>query len=186
MNSPLRRKIELPRFARRFRYNRRRLRRISKTATLGGIFLSFLTIGLTGFGGGLAVISQIRSLAVRERRWFTEREFAEAFALAQSLPGTNAAAYIGLRLRGRRGACVALAGFILPSMLMMIGLANSLQAFAFDSRYGQTFSRIKRGGRRFYHRHGVAYRSRRDWQTLAVVDGNHRVRGCRNFSRDDD
>jgi len=126
MSLPLTRKIEPPRIAARFRYGRRRLRRISKTATLGGIFLSFLKIGLTGFGGGLAVISQIRTLAVRERRWFTEREFAEAFALAQSLPGTNAgnaAAYIGLRLRGWRGACVALVGFILPSMLMMIGLA---------------------------------------------------------------
>lgn len=126
MISPLRRTVEPPRLATRFRYGRRRLRRISKTTTLGGIFLSFLKIGLTGFGGGLAVISQIRTLAVRERRWFTEREFAEAFALAQSLPGTNAgnaAAYIGLRLRGWRGACVALAGFILPSMLMMIGLA---------------------------------------------------------------
>jgi len=120
------RKGESPRLRTRFRYGSRRLKRISKTTSLGGIFLSFLKIGLTGFGGGLAVIGQIRVLAVRERRWLTEHEFAEAFALAQSLPGTaagNAAAYIGLRLRGWRGACVAMVGFILPSMLMMIGLA---------------------------------------------------------------
>lgn len=71
-------------------------------------------------------MAQIRVLAVRSRRWFTEHEFAEAFALAQSLPGTNAGnavTYIGWRLRGLRGAAVAMAGFILPSMLMMIGLA---------------------------------------------------------------
>lgn len=108
------------------RYGQRRLKRISRDETLGGIFLSFLKIGLTGFGGGLAVIAQIRVLAVRKRGWFTEHEFAEAFALAQSLPGTNAGnavTYIGLRLRGWRGACVAMAGFILPSMLMMIVLA---------------------------------------------------------------
>jgi chromate transporter len=108
------------------RYGQRRLKRLSRTATLGGIFLSFLKIGLTGFGGGLAVIAQIRMLAVRKRGWFTEHEFAEGFALAQSLPGTNAGnvvTYIGLRLRGWRGASVAMAGFILPSMLMMIALA---------------------------------------------------------------
>jgi chromate transporter len=94
--------------------------------TLGGIFLSFLKIGLIGFGGGLAVMALIRSLVVNKRRWFTDHEFAEAFALAQSLPGTNAgnaATYIGLRLRGWRGALVAMAGFILPSMAMMILLA---------------------------------------------------------------
>lgn len=110
----------------RARYGRREIKRISRTATLGGLFLSFLKIGLVGFGGGLAVISQIRTLTVRERRWLTDQEFAEGFALAQSLPGTsagNAATYIGLKLRGWRGASVALIGFILPSMLMMIGLA---------------------------------------------------------------
>jgi chromate transporter len=110
----------------RVRYGQRRLKRLSRTATLGGIFLSFLEIGLTGFGGGLAVISQIRTLTVNRRRWLTEHEFAEAFALAQSLPGTNAGnavTYVGLRLRGWKGACVAMVAFILPSMLMMIVLA---------------------------------------------------------------
>lgn len=113
-------------FGRRVRYGQKRLKRLSQTATLGGIFLSFLYIGLTGFGGGLAVIAQIRMMAVRKRRWFTEHEFAEAFALAQSLPGTNAGnavTYIGWRLRGLGGAVVAMCGFILPSMLMMILLA---------------------------------------------------------------
>jgi chromate transporter len=88
--------------------------------------LSFFKIGLVGFGGGLAVIAQIRTLTVRSRRWLTDTEFAEGFALAQSLPGTsagNSVTYVGLRLRGWRGASVALAGFILPSMLMMIALA---------------------------------------------------------------
>jgi chromate transporter len=114
------------RFGSRVRYGTKRLKRLSREQTLGGIFLSFLKVGITGFGGGLAVMTQIRALAVNKRRWFTDHEFAEAFALAQSLPGTNAGnavTYIGLRLRGWRGAAVAMAAFILPSMLMMIGLA---------------------------------------------------------------
>jgi chromate transporter len=110
----------------RARYEQRRLQRISRTATLGGLFLSFLKIGLTGFGGGLAVLTHIRHIVVQERRWISEHDFIEALALGQSLPGTsagNAVTYIGFRLRGWRGAGVSLSGFILPSMLMMIALA---------------------------------------------------------------
>lgn len=110
----------------RVRETRREIERIANTPTLGGLFLSFLKIGTVGFGGGLAVIAQIRTLAVQQRRWLTEQEFASGFAVAQTLPGTaagNTATYVGLRLRGWRGAGVSIAGFILPSMLMMIVLA---------------------------------------------------------------
>jgi len=110
----------------RARYGHRRLKQISRTATLGGLFLSFLKIGLTGFGGGFAVLSQIRHIVVLERRWLGEHDFVEALALGQSLPGTsagNAVTYIGYRLRGWRGAGASLSAFILPSMFMMIALA---------------------------------------------------------------
>jgi chromate transporter len=110
----------------RARYGQRRLRQISRHATLGGLFLSFFKIGLTGFGGGFAVLSQIRHVVVLERRWLSEHDFVEALALGQSLPGTsagNAVTYIGYRLRGWRGAGASLSGFILPSMFMMIALA---------------------------------------------------------------
>lgn len=108
------------------RDTRREIERIANTPTLGGLFLSFLKIGTVGFGGGLAVIAQIRTLAVQQRRWLTEQDFSSGFALAQTLPGTaagNVVTYVGLRLRGWRGASVSIAGFILPSMLMMIALA---------------------------------------------------------------
>jgi chromate transporter len=111
---------------RRARFTRRKIERISRTATLGGLFLSFLKIGLVGFGGGIAVLAQIRNLTVRKRHWLTDSEFAEAVALAQALPGTssgNSVTYIGVRLRGWRGAIAAMSGFILPSMLIMIALA---------------------------------------------------------------
>ena len=116
----------------RARYEHRRLKRISRTATLGGLFLSFLKIGVTGFGGGLAVLTNIRSIVVQERRWLSDNDFVEALALGQSLPGTsagNAVTYIGFRLRGWRGAGVSLSGFILPSMLMMIALAIFYDSF---------------------------------------------------------
>jgi chromate transporter len=71
-------------------------------------------------------LALIRNVTVRKRRWLTDSEFVEAVALAQSLPGTsagNSVTYIGVRLRGWRGAAAAMSGFILPSMLIMILLA---------------------------------------------------------------
>ena len=86
---------------------------------------TFLKLGATGFGGGLAAIAHIRQLVVRERRWLTDEEFLDAVSLAQSLPGANAAnaiTYVGLKLGGIRGALVSVVSFILPSFLMMIAL----------------------------------------------------------------
>jgi chromate transporter len=86
---------------------------------------TFLKLGFTGFGGGIAVIGQMRRIVVRENRWLSEEQFLDAVSLAQSLPGANAAnaiTYIGLKLAGARGALVSVVSFILPSFLMMIGL----------------------------------------------------------------
>ena len=75
---------------------------------------------------------RVVELVVRQRRWLSDREFAEGFALAQSLPGTpsgNTATYIGALLHGWWGAAAATVGFILPSFLMMIGLAIGYAEF---------------------------------------------------------
>src|SRR5258707_14052056 len=133
----------------RARYEHRRLKRISRTATLGGLFLSFLKIGITGFGGGFAVLSQIRSVVVRERGWLGEHDFIEALALGQSLPGTsagNAVTYLGYRLRGWRGAAVSLTGFILPSMLMMMALGALYDRFRALPNTEQLFHGVNAAG----------------------------------------
>ena len=86
---------------------------------------SFLKLGATGFGGGMAVISQIQQLVVHKNQWLSEEEFLDAVSLAQSLPGANAAnavAYVGLKLAGWRGAVASVSCFILPSFLLMIAL----------------------------------------------------------------
>lgn len=85
----------------------------------------FLRVGTTGFGGGIAVIAQIRRLVVTQKRWLNEEEFLDAVSLAQSLPGANAVnaiSYIGLKVAGLRGAIAAATSFIFPSFVMMIAL----------------------------------------------------------------
>jgi len=107
---------------------------------------TFLKLGATGFGGGVAVIAQVRRLVVRQRRWLSEEEFLDAVSLAQSLPGANAAnaiTYVGLKLGGMRGAIVSVTSFILPSFLMMIGLTiahSHLIQFADAQRVFQGFN----------------------------------------------
>ena len=99
----------------------------SSSATVHWQTLSrtFLKLGFTGFGGGIAVIGQMRRIVVRENRWLSEEQFLDAVSLAQSLPGANAAnaiTYIGLKLAGIRGAIVSVVSFIFPSFLMIVGL----------------------------------------------------------------
>ena len=94
--------------------------------SLGQLARESLWLGVIGFGGGLTVLASIRRLAVEKRRWLTEREFANAAAVAQMLPGgaaANALAYLGLRFAGVRGALTAYAAFILPGFAAVLALA---------------------------------------------------------------
>jgi chromate transporter len=107
---------------------------------------TFFKLGATGFGGGVAVIAQVRRLVVQQRQWMTEEEFLDAVSLAQSLPGANAAnatAYVGLRLGGLRGAAVSVTSFLLPSFLIMIALTiahSHLSEFPDAQRIFQGFN----------------------------------------------
>ncbi|CAM3606938.1 Chromate transporter, chromate ion transporter (CHR) family [Bordetella sputigena] len=92
--------------------------------TLGEIFTAFAKIGLTSFGGGLS--GWMLREFVQARRWLTETEFLSGLALAQAFPGVNVvnlSIWIGFRLRGGRGACLAALGMIVPPMTLAIILA---------------------------------------------------------------
>jgi chromate transporter len=83
-------------------------------------------IGCIGFGGPPTHIALLRDLCVRRRRWLTERDFEDAVAACNLLPGpasTQLAIYCASRLRGRVGALVGGAAFIVPGLLLIIVLA---------------------------------------------------------------
>ncbi len=93
--------------------------------TFSTIFLTFLRLGATSFGGP-AMVAYIQRLVVEKRQWLTARRFADGVALCQMIPGATAmqaAAFVGLELRGLRGALAAFIGFGLPSFALMMGLA---------------------------------------------------------------
>jgi chromate transporter len=89
------------------------------------LFLAFLRLGATAFGGPSMVV-YIRRMAVERKRWLDGETFARGVALAQMVPGATAmqtAAYVGLTARGVRGAGAAYVGFGLPAFLLMMAFA---------------------------------------------------------------
>ena len=87
------------------------------------LFWSFTWLALQGFGGVLAVVQ--REL-VERKRWMTNEEFVEDWAVAQIMPGPNVvnlSIMIGDRYFGLRGALAALAGMLLFPLLLVLTLA---------------------------------------------------------------
>ena len=87
------------------------------------IFLVFLKLGLTSFGGPIAHLGYFRHEFVRQRQWLTERSYADLVALCHFLPGPTSSQVgmaLGLSRSGYAGALAAWAGFTLPSALILI------------------------------------------------------------------
>lgn len=90
------------------------------TPSVSELFKGFFKVTITGFGG---VLAWARREFVQVRHWMTADEFNDLFALCQFLPGPNIvtfAAVYGWRLHGTAGAAAALAGLLVPPMVLMI------------------------------------------------------------------
>jgi chromate transporter len=89
--------------------------------SLADLFISFTLLALQGFGGVLAVVQ--REL-VERKRWLTQDEFVEDWAVAQIMPGPNVvnlAMMIGARHFGLAGALTALAGLLaVPTVVVLL------------------------------------------------------------------
>lgn len=90
------------------------------TASVLDIFIEFLIIGATSFGGG--VVAYLRNGLVAKREWVDDKEFVEMLSISQTLPGlnaTNMAILVGDRLRGALGSIAAIVGVCLPGAVLM-------------------------------------------------------------------
>lgn len=94
-----------------------------RPASLTDLFVSFTLLALQGFGGVLAVVQREM---VERKRWLTQEEFIEDWAVAQVMPGPNVvnlSLMIGDRYFGLRGAMTALAGILTVPLLLVLCLA---------------------------------------------------------------
>jgi chromate transporter len=74
------------------------------------VFLIFLGLGLTSFGGPIAHLGYFRGEFVARRKWLSENSYADLVALCQFLPGpasSQVGIAIGLLCSGYRGALAA-------------------------------------------------------------------------------
>ncbi|MEP7207603.1 MAG: chromate transporter [Casimicrobiaceae bacterium] len=92
------------------------------TPTVRGLFLAFLRVGVSGFGG---VMPFAHRMLVERERWLDEREFIDVLSLCQFLPGpniVNVSIVVGRRFGGLRGAAAAFSGLVLLPFLMIVTL----------------------------------------------------------------
>ncbi|WP_034300441.1 chromate efflux transporter [Herbaspirillum sp. RV1423] len=100
--------------------------------TFGEAFLFWLKLGFISFGGPAGQISIMHQELVENRRWISERRFLHALNYCMLLPGPEAqqlATYIGWLMHKTRGGIVAGALFVLPSLVILVGLSWLYIAF---------------------------------------------------------
>lgn len=103
------------------------------------VFVAFLRLGLTSFGGPVAHLGYFREAFVVRRRWLGDRAYADLVALCQFLPGpasSQVGMAIGLRRAGVRGLLAAWLGFTLPSAVLLVAFAYGVTAFGGDAGTG--------------------------------------------------
>ena len=90
------------------------------------LFFIYLKIGAFTIGGGYAMIPLIEVEIVEKKKWMTEEEFMDMFAVIQSAPGpiaVNSAIYIGHKIGGLREAILGTLGAVLPSFFSILIIA---------------------------------------------------------------
>jgi chromate transporter len=99
---------------------------VSQRVPLATIVREWGRIGCIGFGGPPTHIRLLRELCVERRGWLDAQEFEDAIAACNLLPGpasTQLAIFCAWRLRGRPGALVGGAAFIIPGLIVILALA---------------------------------------------------------------
>lgn len=97
------------------------------------MFLTFAQIGGLTFGGGYAMLPILQREVVEKKKWATEEELMDYFAIGQCTPGiiaVNTATFVGQKNRGILGAIIATIGVITPSLFIISLLAGVIEAFS--------------------------------------------------------
>lgn len=106
------------------------------------LFTAFLSIGLMGFGGVLAIA---RRTIVEQRKWLTPSEFVELLGLCQFLPGgniMNLSVALGWRYRGWRGSVASIVGLMAAPCIIVVALGMVFDRFEHDPQVGNVFAAL--------------------------------------------
>lgn len=97
------------------------------------LFTTFAKIGVCTFGGGLAMLPLLQREVVEKKKWATEAELTDYYAIGQCTPGViavNTATFVGYKEKGILGGIIATLGMIFPSLVIITVIAAFLSNFA--------------------------------------------------------
>lgn len=97
------------------------------------LFCTFFKIGLTTFGGGYAILPILQREISEKRKWVTDKEITDYYAVGQCTPGiisVNIATFVGYKRKGILGGIIATLGIIFPSIVIILLIANLISEFA--------------------------------------------------------
>ena len=97
------------------------------------LYLTFAKIGLFTFGGGYAMLPLLEREVVDNKKWVSRDDILDYYAIGQSTPGiiaVNTATFCGYSQADDLGGIVASLGFITPSIIIILIIANFLEKFA--------------------------------------------------------
>ena len=97
------------------------------------MFLTFARIGGLTFGGGYAMLPMLQKEVVENKKWATNEEIMDYYAIGQCLPGliaVNTAAFIGQKMRGTKGGYACAMGVVFPSFVIIAIIAAFISGFA--------------------------------------------------------
>ncbi len=112
------------------------------------LFFTFAKIGLFTFGGGYAMIAQIKETVVEQKGWLDEEELMQIITVVESTPGPlaiNMATYVGYKKKGLAGSALATLGVVLPSLVILYVISLFLDAFLQNKYVAYAFAGIKCG-----------------------------------------
>lgn len=110
------------------------------------LFLSFAKIGVLTFGGGMAMLPMLQRELVDNKKWVTEEEILDYYAIGQCTPGViavNTATFVGRKRRGIAGGIAATLGVVFPSLVIICIIAAFLTNFADLPAVKNAFSAIR-------------------------------------------
>ena len=108
---------------------------IDKIKSLFNLYFSFAKIGTFTIGGGLAMMPMMQAELIEKRKWITDEELIDYYAVGQSTPGivaVNVATFVGYKQMGIIGGIFATLGMVTPSLVIIMilaGLINSINDY---------------------------------------------------------
>ena len=110
------------------------------------LFITFAKIGVMTFGGGYAMLPILQREVVDNKKWATEEEIMDYFAIGQCTPGViavNTATFIGQKRKGILGGIFATLGVVFPSLVIISALAGVIEAFSHIELVSHAFAGIR-------------------------------------------